>query len=193
MSAGKREPVTVSFTHISEDVIVPSDLIKWKTNRKKFFGFVLLAFTALPATLVLFLQPDGFVPLFLFAISYLFASLFLTTKLKWIEIDRKHHVINSWTNSKKKRQLPPIKIEDAEIFHKKVGRGNAYATSVFKIFVKASVDGKTIEHVLHHFPDKTDGGIVSSLTSEVSCFINDFLNGKPVKPVDNRYVFVRHP
>jgi hypothetical protein len=151
MSAGKREPVTVSFTHISEDVIIPSDLVKWKANRKNFFGFIMLAFTILPATIVIFLRPAGSVSFFLFAISYLFASLFLTTKIKWIEIDRKNRVINSWTNSDKKKQLPPIKIEEAEIFHKKVGRGNAYATSVFKIFVKASVDGKTIEHVLFCF------------------------------------------
>jgi len=181
------QDVAVSFTRISDDVIVPSDLLKWKNNRKSYFRFIIIAFTIIPTALVLFLQTKLFISLFIFFIFCLIATLFLTMNIHWIEINRKQGAINCWTNYRKKKQLPSIRISDADFFYQKVGRGNAYATSVFAIFVKTSTCGKTVEHELHSFPDKTDEIIVKALTKRVSHFINDFMQYKELKPVNKEY------
>ncbi len=193
MSREHREPVTVSFTHISEDVIVPSDKIKGLKGKKSIYTSFFLFFGACWIAMVIAegLQGVGiFITLpILMIIAYLMAKG--TTNVRWIEIERKQGAINSWTNSKKKKQLPPIKKENVELFYQKVSTGNRYGTRVFKIFVKGAVNGKIIEHVLYIFPDKTDEQIVKALTAEVSHFIHNFLDGKPVQTDNQEYKFVR--
>ncbi len=194
MNREHREPVTVSFTHISEDVIVPSGDIKCLKNKKTIYAVFFILFGACWIAMVIAeggLQDVGiFITLpILMTIAYLIAKG--TANPRWIEIDRKQGAFNSWTNSKKKKHLPPIKKNDAEIFYQKVSRGNKYYTMVFTIFVKGSVNGKTIEHELYTFPDKTDELIVKALTADVSRFIHNFLDGKPVKTDNQEYKFVR--
>jgi hypothetical protein len=110
MSAGQRESVTVSFTHISEDVIVPSDNIgesKFIRNSIITIGFVLLLvwlFASQPwQTISLWdILSAGFF-LFIFLLSVL-----VLTKQEWYEVDRKLGRINRWSNKRKNKELPPM-------------------------------------------------------------------------------------
>jgi hypothetical protein len=193
MSGGKNS-ISVSFTHISEDVIMPSDQMKYK-NGLKFSCIFTYGFLGIIWLLILFAagfrNSDTWVAfVVLFGIATI-SELFSRWKLyHWIEIDRNDGTIKSWSNNKKKNRPVCIKRENVKAFYAKVKMGGRYSASTYTIYLADNTAHKNTKaltlFILH---DKTEEPQARTLTVSVEKFLKDYLNGKEIRPCNQEYRF----
>lgn len=192
MSEGKNS-ISVSFTHMSEDVIMPSDQLKYRKGLKFFILFFYIFF-GLVWLLILFAaglgDSDTWIAFgVLFGIPTLIALVSRWKLFPWIEIDRKEGVIKCWSNNRKNRLVGSCRKDFFSVGYGKVlynpkGGGSCYEINIIY------TDQKTKRYIhLFSLFDKTENSVICALTKSVEQFLNDFLNGKEIKPHNREYRF----
>jgi hypothetical protein len=191
MSAEKQiNTVSVSFTQISKDAIVPGKFDP--ANKVPIIVAVLyLIFSSLWLIIENPWQGPSFFTLitlmvFLAIPTFLVVILF---NAEWFEINRKDGAINRWSNSRKKKQLTPIRKDNLQVFCSKVTTSAKYGTRQYKIFIGDITEKDKKEHSLFTLPKETEEVVAQALTKSVEKFLRDFLDEKDIKSQNNEYKF----
>jgi len=187
------ETVSVSFVHISDDVIIPSNQLKYNNGLKfsciftyGFFGIIwfLILFATGPTSS--FTWKAAGVLLGIATISELLNRWIL---FPWIEIDRKGGVINCWKNNKKRKLLSSYRKEEIKVTYGKILYNYKGGGSSYWLFVINVSEKKSRRLLLFSLPDKISEPQARAFTESVENFLKYFLSGKEIKPRNREYRF----
>jgi hypothetical protein len=204
--------VEVSFTKISDDVLVPSHQFELKDGMSlRMFKWFWWGLGIAWIIFLLFFLQDGikgivFVTLFFSVIGISF-SIVMKLPYGWIELNRKEGTVTVWTSAKKRKRVAKGNFTDFRVDwanrYVQTSRYSAerrYSLGLYplhekKKYSKTLVDGKQevpfcflydmAKNDTKRIPPASDAEFVEKLTLKTAAFLNDFFAGKPLPEIKN--------
>jgi hypothetical protein len=190
--------VTISFTQISEGVIIPSSQIPDPAETKKLVQIMGILVLITWIITIPFLPQSFFLEFTFFTIIFLIViCLFMILVSKvvhkpWIEFDKNIGKVIIWKNPKKSRKIGEYPIEQVKF---DVGKSSNEDSSWFNMTMIVYNKKRKQKYVLFEFYDlesfpsgHENKSVAKGLVFIVEKFIIDFLSGATIQPFENKKI-----